>query len=583
MLSAVTTSPNNAEAPPVADPTPAPAPSPNQSGGYAKKVVHGSIWMIANTIASRVGSFASQIFLAWWLTKSDFGIVGIALAISGLVSVLRDGGIRQILLKRHTEHDKLLGPCFWMALAFNIVLAILLTLASFPFSRLYGDARLIPLLAIIGWSIPLGTVSGVLLTKLTADMRYRESASVITTSAMIRYITSVIFAYMGFGALSFVLPNILCALAENALTYYFARYRPWLHSPHPNQWWGLFLSSRWALLASLGIAGMNQGPSGMIGLAAPVEVVGIYTFASLIVIQIGILLSTNINWVLVPVFTRLADDEHRKRAAVLRTLRQLSLVATFISLGLAVTYRPLESLVWREKWASSILPVQIMGAGYAINVLLSISLAIQQARGQFRAWGIGLILLAVGTMASAYVGTLIGKPELDKAIAFALCSPTFWPYVAERMWISSIFIALTIAGFGVCASLLHLVVALKPLGVGRREVVKNALFVWSVGLLAGALTIAVDALVGAPLRDALSHHFGADAGVSIAEVFLFGATGIFYCAVFAILVRTVLPEALLETIQMFPGRWRALAANIFRIELTPASPAPSPTPAPNAQ
>ncbi|MBX3380685.1 MAG: oligosaccharide flippase family protein [Phycisphaeraceae bacterium] len=541
----------------------------------------GSIWMIANTVASRVGSFVSQIFLAWWLTKSDFGVVGIALAISGVAAVLRDGGVRQILLKRHSEHDRLLGPCFWMAMGFNSVLAVLLTVAAFPLSRLYNDSRLIPMLAIIGWSIPLGTIGGILLTKLTADMRYRENASVITSSAMVRYVSSVVFAYFGLGPLSFVLPNVLCALTENTLTLYYSNNRPWRLAPHVNEWWSLFLSSRWALLASLGIAGMNQGSSGMIGLAAPLEVVGIYTFAYLIVVQIGILLSTNINWVLVPVFTRLAEDEQRKRAAVLRTLRQVSLIATFVSLGLAATYRPLESLVWHERWAASILPVQIMGAGYAINVLLCISLAVQQARGQFRAWGVGLLLLAAGTMLSAYLGTLLGKPELDNAIFLALHSRSFWPYVAERIWISSVYIALVTASFGVCASLIHLTVALKPLGVGRREVIKNALIVWSIGLLAGALTIAIDSLVDAPFRNILAQWVGNRAGVSIAEFLLFGANGLFFTGVYAILVRTVVPDALTEAIQMFPARLRAPAASIFRIDIETAPHATEPKAAPD--
>ncbi|MBN8598903.1 MAG: oligosaccharide flippase family protein [Planctomycetes bacterium] len=548
--------------------------------GYAKRVLSGSVWMIANTVATRIGSFVSQIFLAWWLTKSDFGIVGIALAISGIASVLRDGGVRQILLKHHAEHEKLLGPCFWMALAFNTVLAILLTGLAFPFARLYEDDRLIVMLAIIGWSIPLGTVGGILLTKLLADMRYRENASVMTASAMTRYVSSVAFAYIGLGPLSFILPNILCALVENVLALYYCRHRPWQLAPSANQWWPLFLRSRWALVAALGIAGMNQGSSAMIGLAAPLEVVGIYTFTFLIVVQVGSLLSTNINQVLVPVFTRLADEEDRKRAAVLRTLRQVTLLATFMSLGLAATYRPFESLVWRERWAASILPVQIIGAGYAINVLLSISLAVQQARGQFRAWGVGLLLLAIGTMLAALVGTLIGKPQLDRALFLALNVPTFWPYVTERIWWSGVYIALASAAFGVVSSLLHLVIALKPLGVRRREVVKNSLTVWSLGLLAGALTISIDTVADESVRRFLSGIFGHDAGVFAAEFLLFIAAGLFFSAVYAFLVRTVVPEALAEAFQITPARFRPHLVRLFRLEQPAAPSGTSRSPAP---
>ncbi|MFO0859497.1 MAG: oligosaccharide flippase family protein [Phycisphaerales bacterium] len=540
--------------------------------GYANRVLRGSVWMITNTIATRIGSFVSQIFLAWWLTKSDFGLVGIALAISGIASVLRDGGVRQILLKHHDQHEKLLGPCFWMAMAFNTTLAVLLTLLSVPFSYLYNDPRLITMLAIIGWSIPLGTPGGILLTKLLADMRFRENASVMTSSAMVRYVSSVTFAYFGLGPLSFILPNVLCAIVENVLALYYCRHRPWVMGPQTNQWWELFLRSRWALVAALGIAGMNQGSSAAIGLAAPLEVVGIYTFTFLIVVQVGSLLSTNINQVLVPVFTRLADEEDRKRAAVLRTLRQVSLLATFMSLGLAATYRPFEYLIWRERWAASVLPVQIIGGGYAINVLLCISLAVQQARGQFRSWGLGLFLIAIGTMLSAYIGTLIGKPALDKAVFLASYSPSFVPYVMERVWWSSVYIALATAIFGVVSSLIHLAVALKPLGVGRREVVKNVLSLWALGLLAGGLTITLDML----LDDFLYFAFGellrsTKSAVVAGELALFVFAGVFFSVTFTLLLRGFMPAALTETIQILPARIRPAVQAVLLLTPEPAS------------
>lgn len=578
----VSTSPDNAEPLPASTPGNHPAP-PEE--GYTKKVLRGSFWMFATTIATRIGSFAAQIFLAYWLTKNDFGLSGVALGLSGIAAFLRDGGVRQILLKHHSDHARLLGPCFWMALGFNITLALVLTAMAWPSAAIYNEPRLAWMLIIIGWSIPLGTPGGILTTKLLADMRYRENAQIMTLSAMTRYVSSVAFAYAGFGPFSFVFPNILCALVENILAIRTCKDRPWRSPPGFSMWWDLFSRSKWALLAIIGISGMNQGPSAAIGLAAPFEVVGIYTFTFLIVIQVASLLSTNINQVLVPVFTRLAEDKERKRAAVLRTLRQVSLIATFVSLGLAATYRPFEAGIWGNKWVATVLPVQIIGASYAISVLLCISLAVQQARGQFRAWGVGLVLLAIGTMGSAYLGALYGSHDLRQAIFLASVSPSYWSLVAERVAWSAVYIAIATAIFGVAGGLLHLIVALKPLGVGRREVVFNAVRVWSLGLVAGAATIWIDDALALPFRSAfqpLSRFISPGAAQSISELALFVVIGIVFCILYALLIRIFFAGALVEGVQMIPTRFRSKFASALLLRdidhAATATPPPPPTP-----
>lgn len=549
------------------EPQPSRSPADSGKGGYASAALKGSFWMIVNTILTRIGSFVAQIFLAWWLTKYDFGLSGVAIALSGIASVLRDGGVRQILLKDHHDHGRLLGPCFWMAMAFNITLAVLLTLIAWPAADLYNDQLLIPMMLLIAWAIPLGTPGGILLTKLLADMRYRENASVMTASAATRYVSSIAFAYMGFGPLSFALPNILCSLVENVMAWHYCRQRPWVQAPHPNMWWTLFLRSRWALVAILGISGINQGPGAAIGLAAPLEVVGVYTFTFMIVVQVGSLLSTNINQVLVPVFTRLADDEDRKRAAVLRTLRQIMVLATMMSVGLAVTYRPFEAMFWKEKWIVSVLPVQIVGMGYAVNVLIAISLAVQQARGQFRAWGLGLISLAIGTMGSAYLGAWYAQPQLTKAITAAMISPSCREFLDDAVRHSSICIAVATAGFGVLSSLVHVAVALKPLGVSRRSVLTNAVKVWILGLLAGFAAIALDYRLEVPVRTLITSALpGFPLAGFLAEAILFAIAGSFFVAINVGLIRLLTPDTLRESVQIIPARFRAPAARFLALQ-----------------
>jgi hypothetical protein len=233
---------------------------------------------------------------------------------------------------------------------------------------------------------------------------------------------------------------------------------------------------------------------------------------------------------------------------------------------LAVTFRPFEALVWTEKWAVSVLPVQIVGAGYAVNVLIAISLAVQQARGQFRAWGLGLISLAIGTMGSAYLGAWYAQPQLTRAISAAMISPGARELLDDAVRYSSVCIAVATAGFGVLSSLVHVAVALKPLGVSRRSVLTNAVKVWVLGLIAGTATIVLDQRLETPTHQIVSGWF-TDARLIcfVAEGLLFGVAGCLFLVLFTGLIRLLTPDTLRESLQIVPGRLRGTAARFLHL------------------
>ncbi len=109
------------------DPTPGPA---TPLGRHA---VHGAFWNILFSVLNKATTFGAQMVLAWLLRPADFGLVALALAISGMLDVVSGSSLGSILVQQTDEAQFRadFGQVFWLINAINGCLA-LLTIALAP-------------------------------------------------------------------------------------------------------------------------------------------------------------------------------------------------------------------------------------------------------------------------------------------------------------------------------------------------------------------------------------------------------------------------------------------------------------------
>jgi O-antigen/teichoic acid export membrane protein len=489
----------------------------------ASAVARGSVWMLACTAATRAASFVAQIVLGWLLTKQDFGVYALAMSVATLAAVLKDGGVKAVLVQRQREYDRLIGPVFWMASAFNGATGLLIAGLAPLLARAYHEPRVAWLMLVVAASQPLSTPGAILTTRLQIDMRFREAAFIAAASSIVRYLGAVAFACVGFGAMSFVLPLPLLALVEWMLGWWFVRERPWSRAPRPGLWWPLFRDTRWALVATAAIAGANLGPNIVIGFLVPMNVVGVFFFAFQIVVQVAVMVASNVIQVLVAAFSRMGDDASRRRAGAERALRQVMFLSAPMCLGLAATFAPTEMLIWKGKWADAADAVQIIGLFYPAVMASTIAQAVLQARGQFRAWGAGLAWMAIATLAGAGFGAWSSRT----AAGVAMGSGAIGGLVA---------MGVTVNG-------------LRGIGVRAGELARAIAPPWLLAIAAAALAMNVDLYCLSAAHPLLR--------------LLVSAT--VYGAGFGLLARVWLSDHLREALGVMPSRLRPLVAGALRL------------------
>lgn len=377
-----------------------------------KAVGGGMSWMLIATVLAKLATSIAQFLLGWWLLPEHFARFAIATTIAGLLMIARDGGIPNFLIKRGpTEYETYAGPSFWMCLAYNSFAAVIMSLAAWPAALSYDDPKLAPMLWAMALALPLGTPAAVLFAKMRLDLQFKNYAMLVTTSAILRQVFTILLAKWGFDEMSLAWPVALTALFETVATWWVCSEKPWKRPAVFSMWMDMFRKTRWLMNGTVASFTSEWGPYLVLGKLLSQTQTGYYFFAYQITAQIGTLLSHNLHIVMMPVLSRMSDQPDRQRAAFLRVLKGLTLVASFFSLAVASIMAPLENLLWHGKWAPAVEAVVIFGIFYPWRVSFAITCAVMMARGEFKrysltAWFEGIVLITTSAIAAVI------KPEL---------------------------------------------------------------------------------------------------------------------------------------------------------------------------
>jgi PST family polysaccharide transporter len=379
------------------------------AAGLARTTGRGAAWMVASQVGAKFAMSVAQIILGWILSEDDFGVYASAIAFAAVLGGFRDGGVRELLIQRGAKnYAELVGPVFWLAFAINCVVALILAGASLPVAAMFDDARMIPILLVVAVSLPLATPSAILQTRLRMDLRFPELAQMTTVSAMIRQFGSVVFALMGFGPVSFVLPLIVCGIYEALFCMRRVVERPWRLAARVREWGELLRSTRWLIFGAVSNIVLDQGGFLTLGLIVSKAVVGFVYFGFWAMMQTAVLLSFAVQQVLMPVIAKLNSEPERQRAAVLRAFKATLLISGGACVTLAAVMGPLESIIWHGRWEPAVLVVQVFGIFFAMRCTFGLTTAVLQAQGRFKRWSVitlteGLFLVVLATI-GAYVG-----------------------------------------------------------------------------------------------------------------------------------------------------------------------------------
>lgn len=336
-------------------------------------------------IVSKFASFIAQLVLGWLLSDGDFGIYAMCVSVMAF-AFFAEGGLGKQLLARGAEYERIAQPILRLHLGYAVLTAFLMVASAPLLARHYFEEQsVVPLLCLIASTYVLNAFTMVRRTKLLIDLRFKAYATLYACTGLIRQFSSIIFALLGFGPLSFILPMLLASVIELVamwrlvgpvppgvpLTRDFAK--------------PLLRSGAWIMLTVLGFGLSSRAELFIAGGAIESTLLGVYYWGANIASSTFVPIYTAVVGTFGTVFVKLSQDRNRQAAAFERSMSTITLVLAPLSTSLALAAPLLIDLMWSGKWNGASTVTQLAYLSLPMNIMITLSLLLFESNQRFRA------------------------------------------------------------------------------------------------------------------------------------------------------------------------------------------------------
>ncbi|MCA0353373.1 MAG: lipopolysaccharide biosynthesis protein [Chloroflexi bacterium] len=408
-----------------------------------QSAARNTLWSYAATYGGKILIFITTVILAYFVTKAEYGLVGMGLTVIAFLEVMQDLGIGSAVIYR--EGEDAANTAFWLGCGIALTLFCITWLAA-PLVATYflqNNPNVIPIIRALGLSFPLFAMRNIHDALLRKRMQFKKRFIPDLIQVSSKGAISIGCALAGMGAWSLVWGQ-LGGSACGVIAY-------WMVNP----WRPSFKLDRTVIkpLLSFGsnIVAVNglsvvlaQTDYLLVGRYLGDENLGVYTngfrFPDLMVMQVCVALAN----VLYPLYSRLRDDPAGLQQGFFIASRYVALVTVPLSLGIAITAEPFVLTLLSVKWIETV-PIMRTIAIYTLFLSLGYN---------------------VGDVYKAQNRTsILTKLSIARLIVLV---PALWFAAAQFKSLQAVGITHAIVAF--LGSTLNLVVAAKVLNMPIRRI-----------------------------------------------------------------------------------------------------------------
>ena len=390
-----------------------------------QKTARGLLWGSLNTGIQQILNLVFGIILARWLTKEDYGMVGMLMVFSALAGTLQEGGFISALNKRKEASREDFNSVFWFNVVIGGLLYLLLFFCAPLISAFYREPELTPLarFVFLGFFISAFNISP--RAVLFRELRVRETTIMGFAAMVISGLVGVGMVFFGYSYWGLATQGVVYALVITIMSYYYSGFRPMLRfSARPIR---EMIGFSGKLIVTYIFNILNQQLMTVIlGRYYTKTEVGTFTQANKWNTMGHQFVSNMIAGVAQPVFTKVEETQMRQQAVLRKMLRFTAMVSFPLMFGLAIVSREFIVIAITEKWLASADMLSLLciwGAFVPIITLLS-NYVVSRGKSNVYMWV--TMALCVTQAAVAYLMYPLGMTNM--LIAFVAVN-ILWLFV----------------------------------------------------------------------------------------------------------------------------------------------------------
>ncbi len=345
------------------------------------RAVNAAWWSTLEILARYGVQFVVLVVLARLLTPADFGLIAMLLVFTSIGTLLVDSGFSSALVQRqHTTADDE-TTVFTFTLGVSVVIAGILMLAAPAIANFFNEPRLVDLTRIMALVLPLGAFASVPDALLAMRLQFKARARAEVGASLCSGAIAVALAMRGYGVWSLAWQGIASIGMRGILLWIYSGWRPRGRFSVAS-FRSLFGFGGYMLLTGLLNAAVERLQSLLIGKLFDARTLGFYTLAQNTQQAPSSLIDGILKRVGLPVFSSIAQDLPKLRAAFRTSLRMAMFLFVPCMVGMAVVAKPLIELVYGARWTPAAPILSILSLSAALWPIHVLNLAAIGAQGR---------------------------------------------------------------------------------------------------------------------------------------------------------------------------------------------------------
>lgn len=368
--------------------------------GLKDRTVKGTFWSAMDAVLGQGVAFIVGLVLARLLSPAEYGLVGICLIFTTILSGIVDSGFSNALIRKTDTTKEDYNTMFFTNLALSTVLFILLYVCAPAISVFFNHPELVKLVRTMGLILIFQALSLVQNTILTKRIDFKTKTKASAISAILSGVLGISLAFSGFGVWALVVQQLSRQIIYTVCLWFF------------NKWWPKFqfsiLSFRymWGFGWKMMLSGLlnniwNQLYQVVVGKYYSPATLGQYTRAE----QYASIFSSNLTSIVqrvsFPVLSELQDETERLVSGYRRIIKITMFVTAVSMILMGAIAEPLVYCLIGPQWheAATYLPyICILMSLYPLQAINLNMLQVQGRSDLFLVLEVVKKVLAIGPL-----------------------------------------------------------------------------------------------------------------------------------------------------------------------------------------
>jgi O-antigen/teichoic acid export membrane protein len=394
-----------------------------------RRTLRGGLARFGALGATFVLKMGAIMALARLLSPKDFGLVGMVVAFTGVLNLLRDFGLSSAAVQRATISDEQSSTLFWINILVGALLGLIAVAMAPAIAAFYGEPRLLGITVVLALGFPFNAAGTQHQALLQRQMRWTALAVISVISLMVGAAVAIGGAEAGYGYWALVWMSIASPLAGTLGLWLTTGWVPGM--PQRNVGVGslMIFGGTLTLRTFVTFIAYNADKV-LIGRFWGADAIGIYGRAYQLVNIPTEQLVSAVGEVAFAALSRLQDDPIRFKRYFLKGFSLLLGLSLPITLGCVFFADDLVYVVLGPNWNDAAAIIRLMAPAIAIVAIIN------PLEWLIFSMGLGARSLKIALVFAPFMilGYVMGLPYGPKGVAFASSAIlTMW-LIPHTLW-----------------------------------------------------------------------------------------------------------------------------------------------------